>query len=166
MRVPTRRSENYARPKLDPHITAKKYQELVNKLEHLKKTSRFRSMKEVSTLAEMGDLSENAAYQIAKGKLRGINQLILDLENQIKKAVIIQPQKNIAKVALGSTVTIVSNEKEKTYLILGSSEVDPTKNIISHNSPLGQALLGRKVGESVVLSLQNNLIKISILKIE
>jgi transcription elongation factor GreA len=166
MRVPTRRSENYARPKLDPHITAKKYQELVNKLEHLKKTSRFRSMKEVSTLAEMGDLSENAAYQIAKGKLRGINQLILDLENQIKKAVIIQPQKNTARVSLGSTVTILSDKKEKTYLILGSSEVDPTKNIISHNSPLGQVLLGRKVGESVELSLQNNLIKISILKIE
>ena len=166
MRVPTRRSENYARPKLDPHITAKKYQELVDKLENLKKISRLRSMKEVATLAEMGDLSENAAYQIAKAKLRGINQLILHLENQIKKAVIIQPRTNTSRVSLGSTVTIVSNGQEKTYLVLGSSEVDPTKNIISHNSPLGLVLLGKKVGDEVELLLKNSKVKILVLKIE
>lgn len=166
MRVPTRRSEKYSRPKLDPHITAKKYQELVDKLHHLKKVSRLRSMKEVATLAEMGDLSENAAYQIAKGKLRGINQLMLDLENQIKKAVIIQPRKNNASVRLGSSVTILRNGKEKTYLILGSSEVDPMKNIISHNSPLGELLIGKRVGETVDLPIQNKLVTITILKIE
>lgn len=166
MRVPTRRSENYTRPKLDPHITAKKYQELVDKLNHLKKVSRLRSMKEVATLAEMGDLSENAAYQIAKGKLRGINQLMLDLENQIKKAVIIQPRKNNSSVSLGNTVTIVSNGKEKTYLILGSSEVNPIKNIISHNSPLGQVLIGKKIGDEVELLLKNSKVKIQILNIE
>lgn len=166
MRVPIRRSENYTRPKLDPHITAKKYQELVDKLNHLKKVSRLRSMKEVATLAEMGDLSENAAYQIAKGKLRGINQLMLDLENQIKKAVIIQPRKNNSSISLGNTVTIVSNGKEKTYLILGSSEVNPIKNIISHNSPLGQVLIGKKIGDEVELLLKNSKVKIQILNIE
>ena len=123
-------------------------------------------MKEVATLAEMGDLSENAAYQIAKGKLRGINQLMLDLENQIKKAIIIQPRRNNASVRLGSSVTILRNEKEKTYLILGSSEVDPIKNIISHNSPLGELLIGRRVGEIVDLPIHNKLVKITILKIE
>jgi transcription elongation factor GreA len=165
MRVPTRRSEQYSRPKLDPHITAEKYQELVNKLEHLKKVSRLKSMKEVATLAEMGDLSENAAYQIAKGRLRGINQLMLDLENQIKKAVIIQPRKNNSKVGLGSKVTVLTNDKEKTYLVLGSAEVDPTKNIISHNSPLGSALLGKKVGDTVFVELKKTQIKVLIVAI-
>lgn len=166
MRVPTRKSENYARPKLDPYITEKKYLEIKSKLEHLKKVSRLRSMKEVSTLAEMGDLSENAAYQIAKGRLRGINQLILDLENQIKKAVIIQPKKNNQTVQLGSSITIDNNGKEKTYLLLGSSEVDPIKNIISHNSPLGQALVGKKVGEKAHFTLKNSEVEVTIISID
>ena len=166
MRVPTRRSENYPRPKLDPYITEQKYLEIKNKLELLKKVSRLHSMKEVATLAEMGDLSENAAYQIAKGKLRGINQHILELEYQIKKAIIIQPLKTSRTVQLGSRVTIENKGKQKTYLVLGSSEVDPIRNIISHNSPLGACLIGKGEGEVVSFRLKDSEVTITIISIQ
>jgi transcription elongation factor GreA len=159
MRTPFRRSENFQRPKLDPHITEEKFLQLKNKLIFLKKDLRLRLMKEVATLAEMGDLSENAAYQIAKGKLRGINQSMLEIEHQIKKAVIIQPVMTSTGIQLGSHVTVKINGIKKTYTILGSSEVDPLNNIISHNSPLGVALIGKQVGDSFDFYVKNSMVK-------
>lgn len=166
MRVPFRRSENYQRPTLDPNITEEKFKQLKNKLEFLKKDLRLRLMKEVATLAEMGDLSENAAYQIAKGKLRGINQSILEIEHQIKKAVIIQPSINSSKVEIGNKVTVKINGVEKTYTILGSSEVDPLNNIISHNSPLGVALLGKQIGDHFHFLVKTSTVRGEIVKIK
>jgi transcription elongation factor GreA len=146
MRVPIRKGDKYVHLKPDPYITEDKFNELKNKLEHLKNVTRLRLMKEVATLAEMGDLSENAAYQIAKGKLRGVNQAMIDIEDHLKKAILIKPGK-FSEVRLGTKVTIEINGKEKSYLILGSSEVDPLQHIISHNSPIGAALMNKRVGD-------------------
>ena len=165
MRVPIRRSEKDALIKVDPHITQEMYDDLQNNLERLKKVTRFKLMKEVSTLAEMGDLSENAAYQIAKGKLRGINQRILDIEAQLKRAIIIKNKPGSATVQLGSTVTVIINDQEKKYLLLGSSEVNPLQNIISHNSPLGTALMGKKINETFTVSLKDKVLKGKIISI-
>ncbi|MFH0814829.1 MAG: hypothetical protein V1902_01950, partial [Candidatus Falkowbacteria bacterium] len=79
MRVPTRRAEKNIKNTFDPFITQTKFDELKIKLEKLKK-SQPTAISEVQRLAEMGDFSENAAYQMAKGRLRGINQRILELE--------------------------------------------------------------------------------------
>lgn len=154
MRVPKRRSEAKAYLPLDPHITAKKYEELHNKLMHLKKVTRLRLMQEVATLAEGGDFSENAGYQIAKGRLRGVNQTILELEEYLKKVIIIEKPSTASKVAVGSEVTLDVKGQTKKYTILGSSETDPMRGIISHNSPLGLTLLDKTVGEKVMLTQQ------------
>jgi transcription elongation factor GreA len=122
-------------------------------------------MKEVATLAEMGDLSENAAYQIAKGKLRGINQRILDIEAQLKRAIIIKNKPGSTTVQLGSTVTVEINGQEKRYLLLGSSEVNPLNNIISHNSPLGTVLMGKKINETFSVPLKDKVLKGKIISI-
>jgi len=149
MRIPTRRNDfkGYAQ---DPHMTQSKFNELHDKLERLKKVTRLRLMKEVATHAENGDFSENAAYQIAKGKLRGVNDAIHYLEEHLKKAIIIS-KNNSGRIDIGSTVTVEVNGKEKTFTILGSSEVDLSQNIISHSSPIGAALLGKGAGESVII---------------
>ena len=119
MRTPTRKPGIYAGLKADQNITAAKFQELTAKLERLKTVNQPRTIKEVKLLAQDGDFSENAAYQIAKGRLRGINQRIIDITDHLKRAVIIEHKKNTDRVQLGHQVTVEVNGKEKTFLILG-----------------------------------------------
>lgn len=167
MQIPKRKPGKFARLKQDQNITEAKFGELGAELQRLKKLSLPKAAEEVATLAQMGDFSENAAYQMAKGRLRGIHSRILELEDQLKYAVIIKPVKDAQIVQIGHKVTIeatsrhsllntkgwrdadIESAKEKTYLILGSTETDPLKGIISQNSPLGAAIIGRKLGDTI-----------------
>lgn len=150
MRVPIRKSEKYTHLPVDPHMTREKFDALTAKLARMEK-SRPALAKDVQRFAENGDFSENAEYQIAKGKLRGLNRRIDETRDLINRAVIIEPGKNTGTVELGSTVTVQTGAEEKTYTILGSSETNPAKGIISHNSPIGKALIGKRAGESVAV---------------
>lgn len=166
MRVPTRKPGQHTHDKPDPYITEDKFCELKNNLERLIKISRPRAAEEVKRLALMGDFSENAAYQIAKGKLRGVNQRILDIEAHLKTARVIKsPDKN-NRVQLGHHVTVEINGKQKTFLILGSSETDPGSGVISHNSPIGSALMGKRTGETIKIKLAEREVEYKIIKIE
>ena len=115
---------------------------------------------------EDGDFSENHAYQTAKGRLRSINQRILDIENHLKQANIIMAPKNNGAVDLGHFVTVAVGDKTRTYQILGSSETDPLRGIISNNSPIGAALMNHKVGDIVKIKLADKLIEYKILEIK
>ena len=165
MQVPTRRGENQNRPQLDPYLTPEKFQELKDKLARLL-DKRPGLAVEVKRLAEMGDFSENAGYQLAKGRLRGLNQRILDLEYQLKNAEIISTSGDGSRVQIGSVVTLESNGSQKTYRILGAAETNPQSGVISHNSPLGAALLRHYVGDTIELSLSGQIKCFKILKIE
>ncbi|MBU1132092.1 GreA/GreB family elongation factor [Patescibacteria group bacterium] len=165
MRVPTRKSENYARPKRDPFITQNKFNELQTKLEKIKK-SLPALIEEVQRLAQMGDFSENVPYQMAKGKLRGLNRRILEIEDQLKHSQIIELPQDAGKVSVGHFVTIEINGKRKKYQILGSEETNPSLGIISRNSPLGSALLGRRAGETFELRLAGKIVECKIIEIE
>lgn len=166
MRTPNRKPGKYSQVKLDPILTEKKFEELNNKLKRLKKIVQPQAAAEVSRLAELGDFSENAEYQMAKGRLRGINQTILNIESQLKHAEIIAPQKRADSVQFGHNVTIACDNKQKTYQILGSSETNPQKGIISRNSPIGAALIGRKVNDIIKIKLSGKEIEYKIIKIE
>lgn len=165
MRVPIRKGDKYLKQKPDAHITLEKKTELEKNLARLK-AIHPKVSKEVKQLATDGDFSENAAYQIAKGKIRGINQAILEIEDQLNNAIIIESQKNKEKVQIGHKVTISTNGQEKTYLILGSSESNPSLGVISYTSPLGAALMGARVGSSVSISLAKKEVIYKVLKIE
>ena len=165
MRVPIRKPGKYTHLKPDPNLTEDKFNEFKNKLERLK-AARPAAIKEVKRLAEMGDFSENAAYQIAKGHLRGINDRISDLQERLKKARIIETTGGKDRVGLGSKVTIEISGQRKTYLILGSAETDPNQGVISHNSPLGAALIGKKVFDLIEIKLGNKEVECKIVKIE
>jgi transcription elongation factor GreA len=149
MQLPKRKPGKYTYLKTDPNLTPAKYAELEEKVRRLKAVSRPKAAAEVKRLAEMGDLSDNAAYSIAKGRLRGLNQRILELEDHLKRAVIIKPPDDMSVVRLGHQVTIETGGKERTYQILGSSETDPEHGAISNSSPLGSALMGKRVGDIV-----------------
>jgi len=114
MQTPIRKSGKYTHIKPDPHLTQKKHDELKDKLKRLKETQP-QAIKEMKRLAEMGDFSENAAYALAKGRLRGINQRMIELEDQVKSAVVITLTGNNSVVQLGSKVTVeVGGKKLRT----------------------------------------------------
>jgi len=139
----------------DPYITEKKLIELKNKLKHLKETQP-QAAADVGRLAQNGDFSENVEYQIAKGRLRGMNNAILNLEKQINQAVVIDNVKTSGLIALGSKVKVLSEKGELNFQILGSTETNPSLGVISHHSPLGSALLGHKEGDEIKINLANN----------
>ena len=160
MRVPIRKSEKQNIQPVDLHITPEKFDELTASLARMKK-SRPKLAEEVKCLAEMGDFSENAAYQIAKGRLRGLNRRLDEIMYILNHAIIIKHSGSDC-VELGHTVTLEVNGRQTTYQILGSSETDPSRGVISHNSPLGAALLGKRVRERVTVALNSRTVTYTI----
>ncbi len=165
MRTANRKPGPFSLLKPDPVITKEKFNELENKLERLKKAKPAAAV-EVARLAELGDFSENVEYQMAKGKLRGINSRILNLENQLHEAVVVEEQKSTGVVQVGSIVTVAQGGKEKVFKILGSVESDPKNGVISYNSPIGAALLGAEKGGKVVVKLADRAVEYRVVKVE
>ncbi|MFA6105365.1 MAG: GreA/GreB family elongation factor [Patescibacteria group bacterium] len=165
MRTPIRKAGKFLQIKQDPLLSTEKISELNNELVRLKNAVP-KQAEEVSRLADLGDFSENAGYQFAKGKLRGMNQRIFELEKQLNHAEEIKPMKDFSKIMVGHTVTLLTNDKEIVYKILGSEESSPHNGVISHSSPIGYALIGRKVGDIVKVSLPKGEVEYKILKIE
>lgn len=164
MQVPIRKPGKYTHAQTDLHLTRAKLDELTGELDRLKTVNRPRAMKEVARLAEMGDFSENAAYQISKGRLRGLNERIDQLDERIKKAIVIEPT-DTGRIQIGHFVTIEVQGRQSTYQILGSTESDPSHHVISHTSPLGAELLGKAVGDTVTVKLKDKKVEYSIVKV-
>lgn len=121
----------------------KEYDELVNK-------KRPDVLARVTQARNMGDLSENAEYVASREELTFIDGRIDELEIILKQAVIIRDAKTSNHaVKLGSTVTLHSNGKKEVFTVVGEWEADPENKKISHESPLGKVLLGKRVGEKV-----------------
>ena len=151
MQVPIRKGTGPIAPSQDPKMTQDKYEELKKKLDFWLKTKRPQESAEVQRLALMGDFSENVGYQIAKGRLRSLNQRIIELEKLLNRAEIIENPTNSEFVVVGSKVKIQTKNSIKIFTILGSSESDPSAGIISHVSPLGEALLNKRKGDVVTV---------------
>jgi len=166
MRTLNRKSENNRQSIIDPVISLQKKNKIEIDLQELKDIIRPKLAQEVSRLAELGDFSENVEYQLAKGKLRRVNDKITILENKLKQAQVVDIPKNNSTIQIGHTVTIESNSQQITYQILGSQESNPSAGIISHSSPIGQALLGKKVGDVIIVKPVNKEIKYKIVGIE
>ena len=165
MQTPQRKPDKYAEKKQDPHISLNKYKELEANLERLINAVRPKLIKEVRFLAQDGDFSENAAYSIAKGRLRGTNSRIEKIKDMLKRAIVIDTKKISSSAQIGSQINVKVNGKNKAFQILGPAEADPTRGIISHLSPLGKILIGKKSGDTVELNLKNKKIKYKIIKI-
>lgn len=121
----------------------KEYDELVN-------VKRPTVLEHVSQARNMGDLSENAEYVAAREELTFIDGRIDELEIILKQAVVIRETKTSTHaIKLGSTVTLHSGGKKDVFTVVGEWEADPENKKISHESPLGKVLLGKKVGEKV-----------------
>jgi transcription elongation factor GreA len=103
----------------------------------------------IKTARELGDLSENAEYQSARAEQDRNDARIDEVEYILQNVEVIKAPKNDNKVVLGSRVTLKNDGKNKEFQVVGTVEADPLNGKISDESPIGQALLGKKVGEDV-----------------
>ena len=147
-----RRSEKLRKPDDGPvYLTEDGLARLTEKLARLKRALPDR-IAETQRTASFGDRSDNAEYRSAKSILRRTQWQILSIEDQLKRAVpIVEGPDASGKVRIGSTVILEVDSAEKTFQLVGPHETDPSKNRISHLSPLGAALIGRAKGESVMI---------------
>lgn len=133
-------------------ITKKGYAALQAELERLKKVERPKNIKEIEEARGHGDLSENAEYHAAKERQSHIGARIRDLEHKLAEAQIIDTSNFSAeKVVFGATVTVkdLQAEKEQRYTLVGQDEGDLKNGRISVQSPVGRALIGRRVGDTL-----------------
>jgi len=103
----------------------------------------------IKTARELGDLSENAEYQSARADQERNEDRIAEIENIIQNVEVIKKPRGDSKIQLGSTVKLKGDSKTKEFQVVGTVEADPLKGKISDESPIGKALIGKKVGESV-----------------
>ena len=133
------------------YLTKEGLAELKKEHNELAKVRRPDVLARVSQARSMGDLSENAEYVAAREELSFIDGRIDELEELLRQASIIQPghAKGSAKSAikLGSKVTLTVSGKRENFMVVGEWEADPLEKKISHQSPLGKALIGKKVGD-------------------
>jgi transcription elongation factor GreA len=139
----------------------KEYDELVN-------VKRPNVLARVSQARNMGDLSENAEYVAAREELTFIDGRIDELEVILNQAVVIREGVKTANhaIKLGSTVTLHSDGKKEIFTVVGEWEADPTNKKISHESPLGKVLIGKKVGDKVQVEAPAGKITYSVINVK
>lgn len=137
------------------YLTREGYDKLKIELENCKLTKRRTIAQAIKEAKEQGDLSENAEYTEAKRQQRENEGRIMKLENIVRTAEIIKEDISTDKVRIGCIVDVKNNKHKNTFHIVGASEADPTNGLISNESPLGQALLGKKKGEEAEMLLPN-----------
>jgi transcription elongation factor GreA len=133
------------------HLTAEGLRRLETKLARLK-AALPGYIEETARTAAYGDRSDNAEYKDAKGKLRGAHRQIFNIEDQLKRVVVIAEGRNASgTVQIGSRVVLEDGAQKLTLFIVGPQETDPGKGRISHLSPLGAALIGKREGDMATI---------------
>ena len=150
-------------------MTQEGKEKLEKELEDLKVNKRAEIIERIKIARSFGDLSENSEYESAKDEQAFVEGRISTLENMIRFAEIINDQDYADdEVTLGRKVTFkeLPDGDEETYTIVGSAEADPMSFKISNDSPMAQALIGKKVGETVTIETPGGAFDVKILKVE
>lgn len=134
------------------YVTQEGLEKLKAELHELKTVRKREVANRIEKAKELGDLSENAEYADAKDEMSFIEGRIIELEDTVNRAKIIEAGGTDA-VSIGCTVEIEGGGQKKTYTIVGSSEADPSAGRISNETPLARALLGKKVGDAITVTL-------------
>jgi transcription elongation factor GreB len=135
------------------YLTPEGAQKLQDELKQLASVERPKVVQEVADAAAQGDRSENAEYTYGKKRLREIDRRLRFLTQRLDRAVIVQPGAvQHQEVRFGAKVVVEDEEgQRKTYTLVGADESAPEKGWLSYQSPVGKALLKRKVGDQVVV---------------
>lgn len=140
-----------------------------DELHNLKVVKRKEVAQKIKEAREQGDLSENAEYDAAKDEQRDIELRIEELEKLLKNAeVVVEDEIDLDKINIGCKVKVydVDEDEEMEFKIVGSTEANSLQNKISNESPVGHALIGRKVGDMVDVETQSGVIQYKVLEIQ
>lgn len=150
------------------YLTKERAEELKKELETLKGEKRLEVADRLKQAKEFGDLSENSEYTEAREEQSRVETRISELEDMLKKVVLINDEKTSvnSSIVIGSTVTVKKNGKVSIYRIVGSNEAKPEEGKISNESPLGRAFLDKKVGDTVIVTTPGGKFDYQIMKIE
>ena len=149
-------------------LTAEGLKKLEEELNYYKSVRRIEVAERIKIAISYGDISENSEYDDAKNEQAFIEGHIIELENKINTAKIIDENVKGDTVTVGSKVTLLDEEfnEELEYTIVGSSEADPFNNRISNESPVGVAILGKAKGDKVEVNTPDGMVSFEILSIQ
>lgn len=152
----------------DKILTPEGAQKIRVELAYLTGTARIALAARLRSAIQQGDLSENADYISAKEEQGFLEGRILELEGLLRVAVIVDPETTSRDVvSLGCRVTVSEDgQEEEVFSIVGSKEGEPRSGKISHESPIGKALMGHRVGERVTVSTPAGSIQLQIIEIK
>ena len=149
------------------YLTRTGLEKFKKELDHLISEERSKIAKRIGEAKEYGDLSENSEYTEAKDHQAFVEGKIVELEHVLKNAIIIdENHKSHDNVRVGCKVQVNLEDGNETFFIVGSHEADPDSGKISNESPIGKALLGRKVGDEIEVEVPAGKIKYKIIKID
>lgn len=137
----------------------KEYQELIT-------VKKPQAVERLQKARSMGDLSENSEYSAAKEELAFVEGRIQEIDEILKNVEIVENHSSSGEVELGSSVTVEMKGKKELYQIVGEFEADPLNKKLSHTSPIGGALIGKKVGDWVEITVPAGKIKYKIVEIK
>ena len=148
------------------YVTEQGLADMKKELEYLKMEKRPAVIEALKEARALGDLSENAEYDAARNEQSETENRIATLEKQIEKAIIIKNVKT-DKVSVGNTIELeyIEDGEKETYTIVGVKEADPFSNKISNESPIAQAIMGKKIGDVVSVASPNGQYSVKILEI-
>ena len=149
-------------------LTAEGLAKLETELEYLKTEKRKEVAEKIKQARSFGDLSENSEYDEAKNEQGHVEVRIVQIENMLKNAKIIDEDdidSNVVSIGVKVKVLDTEFDEEVDYAIVGSTEADPTAFKISDESPVGQGLLGKKVGDIAKIITPGGVVKFKILEI-
>ncbi len=148
------------------YLTSEGFLKLEEELDELKKVKRPEIINAIKEARALGDLSENAEYSSARDNQAKLEARIKEIEYTLEHATIIE-NSNDGKVRVGSVVTIKydGDDEEEEYTIVGTNEADPFENKISNESPIAQAILGKKENDKVTVDSPNGSFDIEIVKV-
>lgn len=149
-------------------LTPEGHQKLKQELEYLKVTGRQEIAEKIKIARGFGDLSENAEYDAAKDAQAAMEKRIGELEEMLKNAQVVDVSDvgtDVVSILSKVKVYDLDMEEEETYTIVGTTEADPDKNKISDESPIGTALLGKKVGDVVEVQTPGGAFELKIIEI-
>lgn len=151
----------------EKYLTKEGLEKIKNELEYLKTTKRKEISDRIAEAIKLGDLSENAEYQEAKDD-QGLNEArVRELEEIVNNAVVIANGQGKKKcVDVGCTIVVKVSEKQREFTIVGPSEANPASGLISNESPIGQAFIGKKIGETAEVEAPAGTIKYKIIDIK
>jgi transcription elongation factor GreA len=148
------------------YLTKEGVTKLKEELDELVSKKRVEIAARLKEAKEYGDLSENIQWDDAKDQQAFVEGRIAEIENILKHASLIATPKTGSIVQLGSTVHLELEDGVQRYIIVGSTEANPDEGKISNESPIGQALLGKKAGEEVAVEVPSGTMTYKITKIE